>query len=156
MIQKVLDDGGPLAGKGMDGVLIDSWEVGTQQWSPVFAEEFTKRRGYDPTPWLPVLSGWIVESRELSDRFLWDVRRTASDLIVENYFGEATRLCRARGMKSIGEAYGGPFDEVQAGGAVDVPIGEFWCGNLDQPVSTEMLGSSKLASSAQVPRHFRI
>ena len=38
----------------------------------------------------------------------------------------------------------------------DVPIGEFWCGNLDQPVSTEMPGSSKLASSAQVPRHFRI
>jgi len=95
MIQKVLDDGGPLAGKGMDGVLIDSWEVGTQQWSPVFAEAFTKRCGYDPTPWLPVLSGRIEESRELSHRFLWDVRRTASDLIVENYFGEATRLCRA-------------------------------------------------------------
>ena len=147
MIRRVLDEGG-LAGKGMDGVLIDSWEVGTQQWSPVFAEEFTKRRGYDPTRWLPVLSGRLVESRELSDRFLWDVRRTASDLIVENYFGEATRLCRARGMKSIAEAYGGPFDEVQAGGAVDVPMGEFWAGNLDQPVSTEMAGSSKLASSA--------
>lgn len=148
MVQRVLDDAGPLVGKSMNGVLIDSWEVGTQQWSPVFAAEFARRRGYNPAPWLPVLSGRIVETRELSDRFLWDVRRTASDLIADSYFGELTRLCHAKGLQSVAEAYGGPFDEVQAGGAVDVPTGEFWAGNPDDPVSSEMSRSSKLAASA--------
>lgn len=147
-IKGIIDAAGPLAGNPFSGVLIDSWEVGDQHWSPGFAAEFTKRRGYDPTPWLPVLSGREVESRELSNRFLWDMRRTASDLIADNYFGELTRLCHARGLESIGEAYGGPFDAVQASGKVDIPMGEFWAGKPDNPVSSEMAGTCKLSASA--------
>ena len=147
-IKGITDAAGPLAGKAFSGVLIDSWEVGGQHWSPVFAAEFTRRRGYDPTPWLPVLSGREVESGELSSRFLWDMRRTASDLIADNYYGELTRLCHARGLQSIAEAYGGPFDSVQASGKLDIPMGEFWAGKPDSPVSTEMAGSSKLSASA--------
>ena len=148
MMKGVIDNAGPLVGRTLNGVLIDSWEVGSQHWSPVFAAEFTKRRGYDPAPWLPVLSGRIVGTRELSDRFLWDMRRTGSDLIADNYYAELTRLCHANGIQSVGETYGGPLDEVQAGGTVDIPMGEFWAGNPDEPVSPEMAGSSKLSASA--------
>lgn len=148
LMKGIIDTAGPLAGNTFSGVLIDSWEVGLQHWSPVFAAEFTKRRGYDPTPWLPVLSGRQVESGELSNRFLWDMRRTVSDLIADNYFGELTRLCHARGLKSVSEAYGGPFDAVQAGGRVDVPMGEFWAGKHDNPAPSEMAGTCKLAASS--------
>ena len=43
--------------------------------------EFTRRRGYDPTPYLPVLVGRVVDNAATSDRFLWDFRRTLADSI---------------------------------------------------------------------------
>ena len=50
--------------------------------------QFKKLRGYDPTPWLPVLSGRIVESAEMSDRFLWDFRKTIADLIATEHYAQ--------------------------------------------------------------------
>ncbi|MDX9749051.1 MAG: glycosyl hydrolase, partial [Paludibacter sp.] len=32
----------------------DSWEMGSQNWTAKFRDEFTKRRGYDPQPFYPV------------------------------------------------------------------------------------------------------
>ena len=66
---------------------IDSWEVGSQNWTPKFREEFQRLRGYDPLPFLPVMSGRVVDSLEVSERFLWDVRMTVNDLLLENYAG---------------------------------------------------------------------
>ena len=43
----------------------------------------------DPLPYLPVFTGRVVTSREVSERFLWDVRQTVSDLLVKNYAGYA-------------------------------------------------------------------
>ena len=63
---------------------IDSWEMGSQNWSPDFREQFIKRRGYDPI-YLPVYTGRIVSSPEISERFLWDLRQTSNELIVENH-----------------------------------------------------------------------
>ena len=48
MMKTVLDDVGPLTGKSLTGSLIDSYEVGGQNWTPKFRAEFQKRRGYDP------------------------------------------------------------------------------------------------------------
>ena len=76
------------------------------------------------------------------------MRRTNADLIADNYFGEFTRLCNSRGLQSTAEAYGGPFDEVQSSGKLDIPMGEFWVGKPDQPVSSEMPWSSRLSASA--------
>ena len=94
-MQKVLEDLGPLAGKGkaFDDVLIDSYEVGGQNWSPAFRAEFKRRRGYDPLALLPVFTGRIVDSPEVSERFLWDVRRTIADLFAESYYGHFQELC---------------------------------------------------------------
>ena len=55
--------------------------------------EFTRRRGYDLRPWLPVLTGRVVESAEASDRFLWDFRRTIADLTAENHYDQLTSCC---------------------------------------------------------------
>lgn len=126
MMALVIADAGPLAGKTLDEVLIDSYEVGSQNWTPRFREEFRKRRGYDCFPWLPALTGIVVESEEKSARFLWDYRRTIADLYAENYYGTFAALARKAGMKFAAEAYGnGGFDDVEAAGRADVPMGEF-------------------------------
>ena len=56
-IAKLADDVGPQAGKVFTSTHIDSWEVGSQNWTPRMLEEFRKRRGYNLTPWL-VNVGW--------------------------------------------------------------------------------------------------
>ncbi len=117
----------PLAARGLVGALIDSYEVGFQNWTPGFPEEFRRRCGYDLRRYLPAMTGRIVGSVEISERFLWDVRRAQADLMADNYYGRFAELCRERGWKSYTEPYdGGPFDEMQIGSRVDVPMGEFW------------------------------
>ena len=50
--------GGDMMGKrGIKYVITDSWEAGAQNWTDDMIAEFKKRRGYDPTPWMPVLTG---------------------------------------------------------------------------------------------------
>lgn len=135
----------PLGKNGLAGALIDSYEVGMQTWTSSFPEEFRNRRGYDIQKYLPALIGYIVDSPEISDRFLWDIRRTHSDMMVNNYYGAFAEICKQHGLKSYAEPYsGGPFDEIQAGSKLDVPMGEFWAG-MDE--SNGVFYSVKLASS---------
>ena len=95
-VEKLIPIAGKHVGKTWTHVHEDSYENGPQTWTPAFREEFRKRRGYDMTPWLPVLAGRLVGSRALSDRFLHDYRSTISDLYVENHFGHfAKRLQRS-------------------------------------------------------------
>ena len=125
---------GPLAAKGMAGAVIDSYEVGMQNWTAEFPQEFEQRRGYDLRNYLPAMTGRVVGSGDISDRFLWDVRRTQADLMADNYYGRFAELCRQHGMKPFVEPYsGGPFEEIQAGSRADVPMGEFWAGQGSQP-----------------------
>lgn len=131
MMAQIIKKVGPLAGKSLNNALIDSYEVGSQNWTPKMAAEFRKRRGYDMMPWLPVMAGYTVESREKSERFLWDLRRTIADLYADNYFGYFGELCHKAGLKFSTEPYGnGGFDCMQAGGKADIPMGEFWIGGL--------------------------
>ena len=60
-------------------------------------EEFQQRRGYDLCRFLPVITGRVVESAEVSERFLWDLRQTISELVVENYAGHMRELAQADG-----------------------------------------------------------
>ncbi len=128
-IAPILKDLGPLAGKSLNNSLIDSYEVGSQNWTPKFREEFQKRRGYDPLPFLPVVTGRVIGSREVSERFLWDWRRTIADLFAENYVGRFRELCHQNGLQFSLEPYGnGPSDNLQIGTMADIPMGEFWVG----------------------------
>jgi hypothetical protein len=102
--------------------------------------EFRTRRGYDPTPYLPVLTGRVVESADLSDRFLWDFRRTIADLLADNHYGAATEYLHQRGVGLYAEAMGTGLpttgDALLNKGRVDIPMGEFWVplpGEGDRP-----------------------
>src|SRR5512136_196702 len=128
MMGKLVADVGPAAGKTLVTTHIDSWENGAQNWTPRMREEFRKRRGYDPHLFLPVITGRVVDSLEISERFLWDLRQTASELVVENYAGRMAELARRSGLRFSCEAYGGPCDDITYGGRADEPMGEFWIG----------------------------
>jgi len=128
-MQKILDDLGPLAGKTLNSSLIDSYEVGGQNWTKNFRAEFQKRRGYDLLKFLPVFTGRVVDNPAVSERFLWDIRRTIADLFAENYYGHFAELCRQHGLMNAVEPYTGPFESLQCGAPADVVMGEFWSGS---------------------------
>jgi hypothetical protein len=117
-------------GKSFRYFLMDSWEAGVENWTDDMIPEFQKRRGYDPTPYLPALTGRIVESAEVSDRFLWDFRRTIADLLAENHYGVATSYFNQHGVGLYAEAMGTDVPTTGDGllnkSFVDIPMGEFW------------------------------
>lgn len=126
-LKKIIDGAGKSAGGAFAYAHIDSWEAGGQNWTATFPDEFRKRRGYDLRPWLPVMTGRIVGSAEWSERFLWDVRMTVSEMIRDNYAGRLRELLQARGMKLSIEAYGHLcIDNLSYAGVSDMPISEFW------------------------------
>jgi len=115
------------SGGGWTMIHIDSWEMGAQNWSPRFREEFRRRRGYDPLLYLPAYTGRIVGSLETSERFLWDVRKTSNDLVIENHALRFKELGRREGFRLSIEPYDmNPAADLDLGGAADVPMGEFW------------------------------
>ncbi len=129
-LARLCDSLGPLAGDvaaGLNGVLVDSYEVGCQNWTQGLAETFEARMGYSMLPYLPVFTGRVVNGMEESERFLEDFRRVIADLFAENYAGRLAALCRGRGLKLHLEPYGnGPSDNLRYGRDADVPMGEFW------------------------------
>ena len=143
------------AGPGMVGrrgvryLLTDSYEAAASNWTDRMIAEFTSRRGYDPKPWLPALTGRIVESAEASDRFLWDFRRTLSDLIADNHYGEIARLVHARGLGIYGEshevrrAFIGDGMEVKKN--TDIPMGATWYGRANGLVLPDIKESAAVA-----------
>ncbi len=129
----IMDAIAPLAAKGMAGATIDSYETGLQNWTAKFPEEFLKRRGYDLKPYMPAMFGRVVGSPEISDRFLWDIRKTQAELMQENYYGEFQRQCHKHAMKAFIEPYDpGNFDELPTGQYSDMVMGEFWLGQPNQ------------------------
>ena len=127
-IAPILAKAGPLVGKTLNNILIDSYETGNGNWTPRLREEFQRLRGYDLTHFLPALTGRTVDSSEVTERFLWDFRRTLSDLFGENYYGYFSELCHKNGLISAVEPYGGNFEQLQAGDLTDMVMGEFWAG----------------------------
>ncbi len=118
---------------------IDSYELGANvrgqqpQWSRAFADEFRKHRGYDLTPYLPTLAKRVAENREVTDRFLFDIRWTIGDLMAEQFWIPFKELAHERGIEIESETgYGSyPFphiDGLRCAGNNDLPMGEFWFG----------------------------
>ena len=122
--------GGLMGKRGVQYVITDSWEAGTQNWTDEMIAEFTKRRGYDPHQWMPVLSGRIVGSAEDSDRFLWDFRKTIADLVAENHYGTIAAALHERGMGQYGESHeegrATIGDGMEMKRADDVPMAAMW------------------------------
>lgn len=138
---------GSLYGKRMQYWLTDSFEADAQNWTEDFPAEFLKRRGYDMTPYLPVLSGRIVKNADVSDRFLWDFRRTIADLLADNHYKALGDMARAQGIKLYGESAGISLPIIQDAMLnkkyLDIPMAEFGM--------TQGLGSAE-SSSWKSPR----
>jgi hypothetical protein len=126
LMGKLVADSKPLAGKSLVATHIDSWEVGSQNWTPGFREEFRRLRGYDPLPFLPVMTGQVVDGLEVSERFLWDLRQTISELLICNYAGYFQELAHKHRLRLSIEAYDAPCDDMTYAGRADEPMGEFW------------------------------
>lgn len=110
-------------------VVADSYEKGPENWTDGFAEDFIRTYGYDPYPWLPVLTGRIVESADRSERFLWDMRRLIADRIASEYVGGLRERCEENGLRLWIENYGHwgfPGEFLNYGGASHDLGGEFW------------------------------
>lgn len=124
--------GGKGLGKsGIAALLQDSIETGAMNWTEHMIEEFTRLRGYDPTPWLPTLTGVVIESAAHSDRFLWDFRRTIAQLLAEHHYGEMAASARSRGMTVYAEALEDRRihslgDDMEMRKHADVPMGAMW------------------------------
>ncbi|HVX66060.1 MAG TPA: glycosyl hydrolase, partial [Bryobacteraceae bacterium] len=145
---------GPLMGKrGLRYVVTDSWEAGPQNWTDEMLAEFTKRRGYDPRPWLPVLTGRVVESAEASDRFLWDFRKTIADLTAEYHYDQIGTSLHERGMGRYSESQESQrvfvADGMEVKRNADIPMSAMW--TMQPGVEREQYGyNADIRESASV------
>jgi hypothetical protein len=124
----LLEAGKPYVGKSLKYVATDSWELGGTNWTGKFREEFQQRRGYDPVPYLPVVAGRIIGSRELSTRFLADLRRTVADL-VNGHYDRMAALASEFGLGTqceSGGPHGAPFDALETFRSSSIPQTEYW------------------------------
>ncbi len=116
--------------RGIQYVVTDSWEAGSLNWTDDMLDQFRKRRGYNPVPWLPVLTGRIVGSAAASEGFLWDFRKTIADLIADEHYGQVQAAVVARSMGHYGESHEGGRAFVGDGMEVkkldDVPMSAMW------------------------------
>ena len=129
VVEPLIADAGPLAGKALKYLHTDSWEVEVANWTPTLREQFLQRRGYDLLPWLPVIAGKIVNSRNESDRFLHDFRRTMGDLAIDNHYRLFRDGAHAHGLlihPESGGPHAVPIDAQQCLGFNDAPMSEFW------------------------------
>ena len=112
---------------GLTALHMDSWESGAQNWTTSFLEEFKKRRGYDARPFLLTYTGRAVESLEKSERFLWDLRVTGQDLVLENHAEAVKTYAHREGLELSIEPYDmNPAGDLDLGAVADVPMAEFW------------------------------
>jgi hypothetical protein len=123
--------GAGLMGKrGIRYVVNDSWEAGSQNWTGNMIAQFKKYRGYDPMPWLPVLTGHIVESAAASDKFLWDLRKTIADLTSDEHYAQLEATLHERDMGHYGESHesGRAFvaDGMEVKKYNEVPMSAMW------------------------------
>ena len=131
MMGKLIAEVGPLAGQTLVATHIDSWEVGSQNWTPKFREEFIKRRGYDPIRFLPDVAGGNIQGAigdpMVASRFRWDFEETISELLAENYVGRLAELANEHGLRLTLEGYDLPFgDEATYTQRANEPMTEFW------------------------------
>ncbi len=145
----------PAERKSLKHVIADSYEMGSQNWTDDLFGIFRARYGYDPRPYLPVLSGRVVSSALDSDRFLWDLRRLIADRTATEYVGGLREVSNRHGLRLWLENYGHwgfPAEFLQYGGQSDEIGGEFWQGNGGGTV--ELRAASSAAQLYGMPQVF--
>ncbi len=139
------------------GVVMDSHETGSQNWTQHYAEEFSALQGYRIEPWLPALLGFVVDSKEKTEELLFRHRQTLSYLVTHRYFAVLDSMAHRSGVRLTAQAMGNAqhmiCDNIAAKGAVTCPQGEFWakhkdaCYDIKEASSAAHLYGKPIASS---------
>ncbi len=98
----------------------DSWEVGRQNWTDDFANAFKQKKGYSPLLYLPATLGYVIDSPNTTERFLWDMRKTIADLIAERFYGGMRERANAMGIKFSAQSMKPFIDNIYALGQADL------------------------------------
>jgi len=129
---------------------LDSYEAGSPTWTPLFREEFRKRKGYDPVPRLPGLelkavgeggkrhATWavVIGGTAQNERFKADFLDVVQQLYQECNFEPGARMMEEAGLQMNFEPYGGPFDPMAGSATAHIPMGEFWVGSEGRILSS--------------------
>lgn len=136
----------------------DSYETGGQNWTDEMLSKFQNNYGYDPLPYMPVMKGKVVGSQEMSDRFLWDLRRFIADRVAYDYVGGLRKVSHQHGLTTWLENYGHwgfPGEFLQYGGQSDEVGGEFWSegelGNIENRAASSaahIYGKNKVSAES--------
>lgn len=140
----------------IDSLLLDSWEAKTSNWTDGILQEFERLRGYDPTPFVPALAGFVIVDSTTTDQFLWDWRLTLSDLLAEAHNQTISKLLADREMKLYAESMGARMwvigDGMKLKGLADYPMAEFWYSSpgdlsgVDQAYITDIREAASVAN----------
>jgi hypothetical protein len=153
VLDPLLNAVGPYLGTTLKYLDTDSWECGGANWTRHFQREFSERRGYCLTKYLPVIAGKIIESREVSNRFLADFRKTLGDCVADNHYRVFAEMAHARGLgihPESGGPHAGPFDALKCMGRSDIPLGEFWVPSPHRSRPYERFYSKQASSVAHI------
>jgi hypothetical protein len=133
----------PYCGNTLVGLMMDSWEAGKQNWTVNLPEYFKKRRGYDVRPYLLAMTGRIVGSVDDTEHYLWDMRRTHTDMFNENFLDHFADFAHKHNLKFAAEPYGdGNFESLEYAEKTDIPMSEFWVRYIYGGVTTTKLAAS--------------
>lgn len=123
----------PVGRAGFNAILVDSWEVGSQNWTHGFEKSFESRNGYSLLRFLPCFAGFVVGSLDQTFGFCKDLRRTVEELFAENYADRLAERCRESGLMLSVEPYSSqPCSSARYARNVQLPMTEFWCSSSGQ------------------------
>jgi len=141
--------GGMVGDRGIQYILLDSYEARHMTWTKNMKEEFQARNGYDLLRWLPALTGEIIGSSEETEKFLWDWRKTIGDLMAENYdrVNEIVKEYGLRGRYTEAHENSRAFigDGMDMKMTATVPMSAIWVRRPIQMRKTDIRESSSVA-----------
>jgi len=134
---------GEYVGNTFSHIYFDSYEAGWPSWTPKFKEEFSRRRGYDITPWLVMFADRRVGSIADSIQFGKDFDTTVADLYRDMYFKTISEKLKAAHIAFLSEPYGGPWKVSEVVPYVHRVMIEFWthAGKYDPYLADETLAA---------------
>lgn len=120
----------------------DSFELEGANWCDDMLQEFSRRRGYDFSPWIPFVlfkvgqmgnavtekygANFSPEIKAEVDLVRYDFETTKQELFQERFVATVAKWCKRNGVKSRMQAYGRVCDAIAAGMLVDIPECETW------------------------------
>lgn len=126
-LKRLFEEMKPYAGKSFYGITVDSWEAGTQNWTKGFEQEYALRQQKNIAPYIAAFTGRIVGGTSSTEKFLEEIRQLQATMLAENFHQELRNYCHANNLTFASEPYGdGPFNSLEVGKYIDIPLGEFW------------------------------